>query len=293
MAQRTQLIFTDNPGALPASYSVPPSLDLVIQSIVARFNGAAAAGAFLPCLAVYSQDGHLMGRFHPNTELAVGDTAVVTYAPFLRASTAAAAASGADLAGLTEIPLWAMGLPSSASLGYSWTFDTTYPGGGYLGALANTRVWSVLVPLGPYGSIWGLRYGYATGPDFGKFDIAFAKPGEPNPNRSTGITDGTLQDYDTGLTYFNIVTGEDAYTAVLDKTFRHNGTIPFQVAGVDGTAFTGFSGIDPLTGYSLLQGGSGIYRLRFRTNGQNAASTGFIQRFTRVALFRLDDGGYP
>lgn len=87
---KTQLIFTDNPGAVPASYVIPGGLDLVLQSIVARFNGAAAGGAFLPVLAVYSQDGKLMGRFHPNTELAVGDTAVVTYAPFLKASEAAA-----------------------------------------------------------------------------------------------------------------------------------------------------------------------------------------------------------
>lgn len=82
---KTQLIFTDNPGALPASYTVPPSLDLVLQSVVVKWNGAAAAGAFLPVLAVYSQDGRLLGRFHPGTQVEAGDTATVTYAPFLRA----------------------------------------------------------------------------------------------------------------------------------------------------------------------------------------------------------------
>lgn len=84
------LIFNDAPGALPAQYVVPPTLDLQISSIVARFNGAAASGAFLPCLAIYSQDGHLVGRFHPNVEVSAGDTATVTYAPFLRTVTTTA-----------------------------------------------------------------------------------------------------------------------------------------------------------------------------------------------------------
>lgn len=79
---KTQLIFSDNPGGLPATYVIPPGLELVIESIVARFNGAAAAGAFLPCLGVYSQDDKLVGRFHPGQALQIADTAVVTYAPF-------------------------------------------------------------------------------------------------------------------------------------------------------------------------------------------------------------------
>lgn len=86
MPVKTQLEYTDNPGALPASYTVPPGMQLVVQSIVARFDGAAASGSFLPVLSVYSQDGRLVGRFHPRATLAVGDTAIVTYAPFLNAA---------------------------------------------------------------------------------------------------------------------------------------------------------------------------------------------------------------
>ena len=78
----TQLIYTDNPGSLLAEYVVPPGMRLVVQSIAARFNGTAAASGFLPSLSVYSQEGRLVGRFHPRTTVAVGDTAIVTYAPF-------------------------------------------------------------------------------------------------------------------------------------------------------------------------------------------------------------------
>lgn len=78
----TQLIYTDNPGAVPASFRLPAGLDLALQSIVARWDGSGAGGSFKPCLSAYSQDGRLMGRFFPETDLAAGDTGVVTYAPF-------------------------------------------------------------------------------------------------------------------------------------------------------------------------------------------------------------------
>lgn len=83
MPLRSSLIYTDDPGSLPAQYVVPPGVELIVQSIVARFKGQAASGAFYPALAIYSQDGRLVGRFHPSTTLAVGDTAEVTFAPFL------------------------------------------------------------------------------------------------------------------------------------------------------------------------------------------------------------------
>lgn len=92
MALKPGLIYTDNPGAAPATFVLPAGLDLVLQSVVARWDGAAAAGTFKPCLSAYSQDGRLMGRFFPPSDLAVGDTGVVTYAPFLRAEAPSPAA---------------------------------------------------------------------------------------------------------------------------------------------------------------------------------------------------------
>lgn len=82
MSQPVQTIYTDQPGSLPASYVVPPGLDLQLSSVVARFDGASASAAFLSCLSVYTNDGKLVGRFFPNQRFSVGDTGVVTYAPF-------------------------------------------------------------------------------------------------------------------------------------------------------------------------------------------------------------------
>lgn len=85
VARPVQLVYTDNPGSLPASYTLPSGFDLEIQSVVVRVDGTSAAGQFVPCLAVYSQDGRLMARVRPERTFQVGDTGVVTFAPFLKA----------------------------------------------------------------------------------------------------------------------------------------------------------------------------------------------------------------
>lgn len=82
MAERAKIVYTDQPGALPAEYVIPDTLDLDLSSVVARFDGASAAATFIPCLSLYSSDDRLIARARPDQEFAVGDTGVVTYAPF-------------------------------------------------------------------------------------------------------------------------------------------------------------------------------------------------------------------
>jgi len=84
VAQRTQLIFSESPGSLPATYELPANLDLELSSVVARYNGATAAAAFIPVLEVLSQDERLVARIRIDQEYAIGDTGVNTWAPFLR-----------------------------------------------------------------------------------------------------------------------------------------------------------------------------------------------------------------
>lgn len=82
-ALRTSPIYTDNPGSLPAEYVIPGTLELTLQSIVARFNGAAAAATFIPTCSIYTQDGRLVSRVRTSQLFAVGDTGVVSFGPFL------------------------------------------------------------------------------------------------------------------------------------------------------------------------------------------------------------------
>lgn len=79
---KVQQIFTDNPGGLPAAFTLPPGLDLVLSSVVARIDGVGASGTFVPVLEILSQDDRLVARVRPDQTFAVGDTGVVTFAPF-------------------------------------------------------------------------------------------------------------------------------------------------------------------------------------------------------------------
>lgn len=76
--------------AAPSEYTLAPREAFVPESVTATFNGAAAAAAFLPTLSIYAQSGELLARC-PATQVAAGSSAEVTFAPLLRAATAAAA----------------------------------------------------------------------------------------------------------------------------------------------------------------------------------------------------------
>ncbi len=75
-------IITIPAGSTPAGYRLAGGTELVPESLSARFDGSGAAGAFLPCLAIYAPSGELLGRTFPSDSLAVGDAAEVTFAPF-------------------------------------------------------------------------------------------------------------------------------------------------------------------------------------------------------------------
>lgn len=87
-------IFTDNPGSLPATYTIPPGVQIDLSSVYAKIDGSGAAASFLPCLTVLSQDGHVIARVKQDDSYAVGDTGDATWSPFLKAAAAAAPPSG-------------------------------------------------------------------------------------------------------------------------------------------------------------------------------------------------------
>lgn len=79
---RPALVYSDRPGSIPASYQLPAGFDMQLESVSATFNGAGASGTFYACLAVYSQDGKLIGRYFPAQTFAAGDSGEVTWSPF-------------------------------------------------------------------------------------------------------------------------------------------------------------------------------------------------------------------
>lgn len=79
------------PGSVsaPYTYALASGESFAPETVTATFDCTGAAGACLPCLSVYSENGVLLGRF-PAAQVAAGDTAEVTWAPFLTAGVAAA-----------------------------------------------------------------------------------------------------------------------------------------------------------------------------------------------------------
>jgi len=84
-------------GSAPFTVRLAPDQDIRVYSIVAKWNGAAASGAFIACCSIYSQNDVLVARTRPEQNFAVGDTGVVTYAPFLHSE-------AAPPAGATVVP---------------------------------------------------------------------------------------------------------------------------------------------------------------------------------------------
>lgn len=73
-------------GAAPTSFEVAGLDNAVPVVISAEWDGSGAGGDFHPCVSIYSDDGRLMSRTGVEITLAAGDTAEVTYAPFLKTS---------------------------------------------------------------------------------------------------------------------------------------------------------------------------------------------------------------
>lgn len=80
-------------GTAPLTVTITDAGTVDLQSIFAHFDGTSASGIFRPVVTIRSQNGTILARVFPSTTLAVGDTADVTYAPFLGDSQGAVTAS--------------------------------------------------------------------------------------------------------------------------------------------------------------------------------------------------------
>lgn len=99
MAQRVTLQYRETQEELPSAYVLPPDSAFEFASSVVRVDGSGAADTFVVVLDVLSQDAKLVASARTDQEFGVGDTGVVSFAPFLRRAPAAAAgAAGVQVA---------------------------------------------------------------------------------------------------------------------------------------------------------------------------------------------------
>lgn len=89
MAGAPSLTFADAGGDAPFTIQLTPDQDIHLFAVCAEWEGVGASAAFHPCLSLYSPDDVLIARTRPETTFAVGDSGVVTYAPFLHSEGAA------------------------------------------------------------------------------------------------------------------------------------------------------------------------------------------------------------
>lgn len=133
----------------PLAFALNGTGEMVLQSVTATIDGTGAGGTFDAVLSLYSQDGRLLSRTKPAASLAVGEQAVVTWAPFLR-KPAAAAAAGA----LKACRLWTsnmaltIGNNNSGRLSFnnvssfdSSVFGTTLSGGRVIRVSYKVKGW--------------------------------------------------------------------------------------------------------------------------------------------------------
>lgn len=118
-------IVPPEPQAAPLSYELSSHQRFTPLAVSAVFDGTAAAGDFLPCCSIYAPGGQLIGRTFPSTVTA-GTVVEVTYSPFARGGSAAAASVGnfvlianANQSGTLPFGSWKTAIPADAVNGAS------------------------------------------------------------------------------------------------------------------------------------------------------------------------------
>lgn len=81
--------------AIPSSYVVKDAVELRLKAVNADFNGAGAAGTYLPCVTILSDAGLVIARaVDQGVSVAAGSDAEVSWFPWLKHRAASGAASG-------------------------------------------------------------------------------------------------------------------------------------------------------------------------------------------------------
>jgi len=78
-----KLILLSGTSALPLAYTVPNATEIIAKAACAAFDGSAAASSYEPTLEIVSDGGIVLASV-PAQQLVAGDSATVTWAPFLR-----------------------------------------------------------------------------------------------------------------------------------------------------------------------------------------------------------------
>lgn len=94
MASDNTAILVAGSEDAPFGYTVPNTQTITPLCCNATFDGSGASGDFVPTLEIVSDSGIVIARCPASTTVVAGDSAEVTFAPFLRASSTGGGTSG-------------------------------------------------------------------------------------------------------------------------------------------------------------------------------------------------------
>lgn len=123
MASETLLVA--GTADVPLAYTVPTAGEAQPLCVSAKYDGAGAAGDYVPTLIIRSDGGIIMSEVPIGETVAAGDDARVTWAPFLRGASA-------GFPGLTSGGAWLGGggivIPSGVPTPIVFPLNTSFPG---------------------------------------------------------------------------------------------------------------------------------------------------------------------
>lgn len=184
MATGDQLVLTPQAtGPLNAAYATAGAQSLQMIAATATFDGSGAAGAFKPALAFYDAGGALLSRAVAADTVVAGDSAEVSFFPFVPQSSTSASCGG--------------------------IIDSTATAGGTCGVHSvGATAGDVLESDGSGGSAWATPTGggYAPSPETGVYHVA------PVNIAGLGSSTGSLV-FDRGTAVLDLTTPTSPKTA--------------------------------------------------------------------------------
>jgi hypothetical protein len=293
-------IFRGASGAVPVEYEIPASAEFILKAVTAEFDGSGAASAYLPCVTIVSDSGHVIARaVDPSVSVAAGASAEVSWFPGVKHSGASSSTSAdaypihedAPILGLNANAVWFDHWAVAPTIDTGCIHNAFLPSDGTQGAYVSTRF-----NIGPQYSIHEFEITARTGPDHGALWGYLASIPEDDPNAGSNINTNVLQDIST-LNYvlcFKI----DMYTVAAGKNFINmaGATTPghsffistqFRPMGAPGTPFTTIT-TDANGVLADLDGGPGPYALKLVAGDKNVGSASYIIDLQSVHRQRVD-----
>jgi len=307
-----EIVTRDEVTTLPGGYALPGGSDMNVACISATFDGSGAGGQFLACCSIFSQTGHLIGRFPAPQVFAAGDSGEVTFAPLAEAAPSSAPVSSAVAMWpmFYEVLPWDLWNNLDGVAAPFFGNDLLTPD--MAGANAYVNGWrfgdtrdqaSFLVPLrlGPQGSVWSIEFIADGGPNAGVVEYHWQTISESVPGQGydlnglnilgDSVTRGGPPDplvyYRTSAAY-----AFDAYGAAPFTNRQVIGYSQFRIMGADGAAITGNGVPSGADGVDHFTGGAGIWVLKVQTNGKNGASGGYQTRLSSIIVRRISISGF-